>query len=140
MKKNDLLFVYGTLRRGASSDLSSNDGVSFLQRDHINGKIYRLGWYPGAIASPSHFCPGRPSIVGDLFRILSEDVPPQLDAYEGYPDLYNRIETETASGHHVWVYTYNYGVKDSDLIVSGDWFKEMGKEEPRLNLDERNQT
>lgn len=121
MKPGDLLFVYGTLRRGQSASLAGNSGAEFVGEDKINGWIYNLGWYPGVKTEPGHFSSGAPTVAGDVFKILDETTAVGLDGYEGYPSLYNRIETETADGRHVWVYTYNHPVSGEDLIVSGDW-------------------
>lgn len=121
MKSGDLLFVYGSLRRGEQADLSLRPGVTFLNTDAINGELYAVGWYPGAKAVPSGFDHHNPSIVGDVFRIEDDAIAPLLDAYECYPSLFNRIETMTAAGHKVWVYTYNNVVDESRRVDNGDW-------------------
>lgn len=124
MKKDDLLFVYGTLRVGQSADLSDgrySDGVEYVDSDVINGKIFDLGWFPGAKVTPGHFDTGAPSIIGDVFRLTDDAIIPRLDGYEGYPNLYDRVQTETASGRHVWVYVYNAHIPEERQIVSGDW-------------------
>jgi gamma-glutamylcyclotransferase (GGCT)/AIG2-like uncharacterized protein YtfP len=141
VRKGSLLFVYGTLRRGASSDLSREPLVEFVSGDSVNGKLYNLGWFPGvkevacsgADAKPQNFDPGEASITGDVFRILDDRVVSHLDAYEGYPNLYNRVETETADGKHVWVYTYNHNVEDRQLIPSGDWIASQLVANPPAN-------
>jgi gamma-glutamylcyclotransferase (GGCT)/AIG2-like uncharacterized protein YtfP len=126
MKKNDLLFVYGTLRVGESADLSANTLGEYLGEDCINGLIYNLGWYPGVVTQSMAFDPGKPAVRGDVFRIGCDSMVGQLDSYEGYPNLYDRIETMTAGGLHVWVYTYNHDVNPDNLIASGDWKNKDG--------------
>lgn len=124
MKTGDFLFVYGTLRPGEHADLTTGHRADRLRHhgeDQINGAIYDLGWYPGAKAVPCQFDSGAPFITGDVFEILDASITPGLDAYEGYPNLYNRIETETAKGRHVWVYTYNADIPEERRIASGDW-------------------
>jgi gamma-glutamylcyclotransferase (GGCT)/AIG2-like uncharacterized protein YtfP len=125
MKKGDLLFVYGTLRKGERADLSRSSHsmcVDFVGEDRINGEMYNLGWYPGLKTTTREFVkPDEPIVEGDVFRIRSSSVVPFLDAYEGYPNLYNRIETRTASGKVVWVYTYNHAVSESQLVRAGNW-------------------
>lgn len=148
MQKNSLLFVYGTLRLGASSDLSRNHLVEHVGEDFINGRLYNLGRFPGvkdvpesgapqvvsgSKADPGHFDIGAPFIRGDVFKILDDTVVVHLDRYEGYPDLYNRHETESAEGRHVWVYTYNHAVQDSQEISSGDWIADQLKANPPAN-------
>jgi gamma-glutamylcyclotransferase (GGCT)/AIG2-like uncharacterized protein YtfP len=121
MKKGDLLFVYGTLRPGESADMTKMAGAKHLGSDAINGELFDLGWYPGAKAEPSHFDTGAPSIKGDVFELTDESIIPRLDSYEGYPNLYDRIQTHTAQERCVWVYTFNHGVTDNQKIASGDW-------------------
>lgn len=126
MNVGDLLFVYGTLRRGESAGLEKNMNMTFIGSDRINGKMFSLGWYPGIKTETQSFNTDEPVVIGDVFQIRSENVVHHLDAYEGYPDLYNRIETETEEGRTVWVYTYNHDVEKKPLIESGDW-KQMNK-------------
>lgn len=130
MKKGSLLFVYGTLRRGACKDLTHNPDCLFVGEDAINGKLYDLGWFPGVKADaphagtktgPFHFDPGQPTVRGDVFLIGDDSLVQHLDDYEGYPNLYDRIETESAGGKHVWVYTYNHAPPEDKRIMSGDW-------------------
>lgn len=121
MNKGDFLFVYGTLRRGERADLTRSREVDFICEDLINGEIYNLGSFPGAKAVPEHFDPGKPAIKGDVFQIRDTSITTVLDAYEGYPDFYNRIQTESATGLHVWVYTFNADIPAEKVIPSGDW-------------------
>jgi len=131
MKKGDLLFVYGTLRRGERADLAKGQnsfGVSFVGEDRINGKMYNIGSFPG-LKIPEclnqemcdGFCESCDAIVGDVFRVREESITALLDAYEGYPFMYDRRVVTMESGRKAWVYTYNYEVKDDSLIESGDW-------------------
>lgn len=129
MKLGNFLFVYGTLRRGEAADLSQGRaayGAKFIEKDRINGEIYNLGWYPGVKLLPSLppsslFDSSGPTVTGDVFRITDESITPILDAYEGFPSLYNRHKVETENGFIAWVYTYN-GVPTPDrLIPAGDW-------------------
>jgi gamma-glutamylcyclotransferase (GGCT)/AIG2-like uncharacterized protein YtfP len=131
MKKGDLLFVYGTLRKGERADLSRSSHsmcVDFVGEDSINGEIYNLGWYPGLKYTTDDFNTEFPTVEGDVFRIRSSSVVPFLDAYEGYPNLYNRIETRTASGKVVWVYTYNHAVSEGQLVRAGNWRERIEQE------------
>lgn len=123
MKSGDLLFVYGTLRRGESADLKeqARGGACFIATDEINGDLYNLGWFPGVKAEPGHFDPGKPSVRGDVFLLRDDALCKRLDVYEGYPNLYNRIETYTAGERHVWVYTYNHDVIELQRLIGGDW-------------------
>lgn len=126
MKKGDLLFVYGTLRRGERASLGDGfygAGTAFIGKDEVNGEIFDLGSYPGAMVVGDYFDPKKPRVVGDVFRIKDASIVALLDAYEGYPDLYSRCETKSERGRTVWVYTYNYleNMTLNNLIPSGDW-------------------
>lgn len=121
IKAGDLVFVYGTLKRGQTADLSKNHNTEFVAEDAINGFIYDLGWYPGVKATSGPFDRGMPAVHGEVFRINDAMVGLALDAYEGYPGLYTRIETETAGGRKVWVYVYNHEVAADHAIPSGAW-------------------
>lgn len=118
---NDHLFVYGSLRRGEAADLSQKPGAEFVQSDTINGLLYAVSWYPGAKVQPGCYDTTLPHIVGDVFKVIDEGLPPILDAYEGYPTLFDRVETVTAGGIITWVYVYNHDVDDSRLVDDGDW-------------------
>ncbi len=133
MKEGDLLFVYGTLRKGEGADLSIRSGAEFVTDDYINGNIYNLGSFPGVKTTAGHFCPGSPSVKGEVFKLTDASITRQLDGYEGYPYLYDRIVTETASGLHVWVYTINRECGENELIKSGDWLDLEGTEPPDLS-------
>lgn len=123
MNKGDLLFVYGTLRKGGSADLSRNPNASFIDSDRINAKLYSIGWFPGILAGDTteKFDETQPYVVGDVFLLNDATIKDQLDAYEGYPSLYDRRQVITENGHTVWVYTYNGSVSEDSRIKDGDW-------------------
>jgi gamma-glutamylcyclotransferase (GGCT)/AIG2-like uncharacterized protein YtfP len=133
MKKGDLLFVYGTLRRGASADLGNKMGASFVSHDRINGRLYSVGsgWFPGVKTGGPEFHPDDSSVVGDVFLLNDDKIVNQLDAYEGYPSLYDRSVVRTEEGRDVWVYTYNPSVH-SDSEIKGETGSVRSK--PRCRL------
>lgn len=125
VKKGDSLFVYGTLRRGESADLSlgkKGHSVMFVGKDAINGQLYNLGAYPGIKeVSDSGFNPDKDTVVGDVFVLGDESITELLDAYEGYPSLYGRQQVTSKAGRTVWVYTYNHQVAARQRLHHGDW-------------------
>lgn len=146
MKKGDMIFVYGTLRRGERADINKNaliHDVSFIGLDQINGHLYHLGGYPGVtILDLEGFSPSAPTVTGEVYYIGDQSVVSILDHYEGYnhenPDtgLYNRHLVPTKADRAVWVYTYNFSksqsrVIDDQLIETGDW------KNPRLKQTHR---
>lgn len=120
VKKGDMLFVYGTLRRGASNDLSNFGGASFVESATIAGRLYGVGWFPG-VKLPEPDSEEDDRVVGDVFLLNDDNVVVQLDTYEGYPNLYDRSVVETDNERKVWVYTYNPSVSEDSRIVDGDW-------------------
>jgi gamma-glutamylcyclotransferase (GGCT)/AIG2-like uncharacterized protein YtfP len=123
MKKGDLLLVYGTLRQGERADITKKmpGAVSFVSLDRITGEMYNMGYYPGVKAEAGSFEKDKPAVVGEIYQIDNPSIIPILDGYEGYPSLYNRIETETEGGRVTWVYTFNHEVLEEQRIPSGDW-------------------
>jgi gamma-glutamylcyclotransferase (GGCT)/AIG2-like uncharacterized protein YtfP len=126
MKKGDLLFVYGTLRQGESADLSLRSGAEFVADDVINGNLYEVSWFPGVkLLSTNDYDPSRPVVFGSVFRLNDEGLIRHLDAYEGYPNLYDRQQVETGGSRFVWVYTYRNSVGENQRIASGDWLNQI---------------
>lgn len=134
MKKGDLIFVYGTLRKGERADLSSgfySYGVDYIDRDKINGNLYHLGAFPGVREATNlqPYTSDMPTITGEVFRIRDQSIIALLDAYEGYRSadptggLYNRQQVLTEDGRKVWVYIYNHPVIEEQRIPGGDWCK-----------------
>lgn len=124
MKKGDKVFVYGSLRKGESADLSMRSGSRFLCFDRINGLLYGVSWFPGfkALDLPGNdFNPNLATVSGEVYEVTDDALCRQLDSYEGYPNLYTRIQIETERSHLVWVYVYNGEVGDNQLVVTGDW-------------------
>ena len=126
MKTGDLIGVYGTLRQGETADLSLRGGAEFLGISKINGKMYQRGWYPGLklLEKGNDYDPNKPQVTVEVYKITDAALPRHLDAYEGYPDLYDRQQVETDKSQLIWVYTYNYPVGENELIPSGDWLKQ----------------
>lgn len=136
MKAGDNLFVYGSLRVGEAADLSQRQGVEKIGADCINGKLYSVGWYPGVKAEPGQFDTNLDVVHGDLFKITDDVIVPLLDAYEGYPNLFNRIETMTANGEQTWVYIYNLSVTEDRRVADGDWCKRVRNATQDLKLNQ----
>ena len=125
MRKGDIIFVYGTLRKGERADLakqSGSFGVCFLGNDTIGGKMYHLGAYPG-VKDAADYDAGKPTVEGEVFLIVDASIIAVMDAYEGYPHLYDRKQVLAKSARNVWVYVYNHPTTSEQLIMSGDWVK-----------------
>ncbi len=136
----ELLFVYGTLRRGAGSrmhGLIARSGT-LVGMATFQGVLYRIGAYPGAVASadPRHV------VVGEVYRLRAPDfVFRRLDRYEGCgsgsgqdPEYARkRCLLTLASGQAVraWIYLYIRATVGLPPIPSGD-FLHRSAQAPRL--------
>lgn len=130
---SELVFVYGTLRRGASN-AHRMEGAEFVARGEVAGSLHRISWYPGLVLSLRG---GR--VTGDLFRVDAELLR-KLDEYEGLPagevagSEYRRVKTVVldldGSGRswEAWVWEWIGPVEPGMLVKSGDW---LDVERPR---------
>ena len=123
----DLLFAYGTLRRGGGGPPPL---VAALDRHalwagpaRLGGRLYRVSGYPAATLCHD----GSAQIVGDLWRLSCG--PPhgllaQLDAYEG-ADYHRKVCAVVPEGGQgpvdAWVYLWRRPVTGLRRIASGDW-------------------
>lgn len=131
MKKGDLIFVYGTLMSGERMSLPDMAGfsVSFVGPDSINGLMYNIGHFPGVkLPDGTAFNANEALVQGEVYRIMTPGLVARLDAYEGYPDLYDRRQVRTAHNRTVWVYTFNPSTKELHLIQTGDWRTRVGQQ------------
>jgi gamma-glutamylcyclotransferase (GGCT)/AIG2-like uncharacterized protein YtfP len=129
MKQADLdkLFVYGTLTRRSRPVLRYllKEKLRFLGRGRIQGTLYDVGEYPGAVRSKTGF------VHGEVFEIKDFDILKRLDAYEEYDarrpstSLFRREAAEVLMDHGVtmpaMVYFYNKNPKGLPRIPSGLW-------------------
>jgi len=124
------LFVYGTLRREIRSTMHGllERHARFAGEASYQGRLYRIGWYPGAIPSNDPKC----RVKGEIYLLPQPElVLPQLDQYEecgpGYPEPteYLRVEQEVvlSNGRRstAWIYIYNRPVAGREEIATGDF-------------------
>ncbi len=130
----DLLFVYGTLRRGFDHPLADfmqahtqHEGYATAQ-----GNLYLIGYYPGLVLNQHTYR----RVLGELLRM---DDPPcilsRIDEYEecsqNYPapHEYRReiITVNDAANRPVkaWCYLYNHPVDGLPELRSGDFIREI---------------
>jgi len=123
---SELVFVYGTLRRGASNDFRLAGG-RHLGRAVVRGRLYGVDWYPGLIVDP-----GGGEVVGEVWEVGPESLE-RLDEFEGIrgraDDEYRRrmvevVMTADRSRHMVWTWEYRGEARPDRRIRSGDWFRE----------------
>jgi len=122
----ELVFVYGTLRRGGSNSFRMN-GAEFVSAGKVEGKLYSITWYPGLVLER-----GGKTVEGDLYRVRAAQLV-ALDDFEGISANeiegaeYRRVRTEVSTdGGDVevaWAYEWKGPVDESRRIQSGDWLQ-----------------
>ncbi len=118
------VFVYGTLRRGASNHFRVGDG-GFVGGGRVRGGLYRIDWYPGLVLDSE-----GDEVIGDVFDVSAGRLA-ELDLFEGLPQgflvgqEYRRVRTmvDLLDGGRVeaWVWEWIGEVDPGRRVVSGDW-------------------
>ncbi|HTQ98746.1 MAG TPA: gamma-glutamylcyclotransferase family protein [Candidatus Acidoferrum sp.] len=132
---SDLLFVYGSLCSGSGHPMAARlaAAAKLIGAGRFQGCLYRIDWYPGAVAS-DHADDG---IDGEVYRMDAPELTlPLLDAYEetgpGFaePAEFRRelqpVRLETGETLQCWLYLYNRPLDgkpqirpESPLIAAG---------------------
>lgn len=122
-----LVFVYGTLRRGGSNHFRMA-GAEFISSGTITGRMYRIDWYPGLVLD----------LIGDEIQGEVYSVDPELlsalDVFEGLSagevegSEYRRVQTtvmkQDSQTLTAWVWEWLGMVDESQRLRDGDWLKE----------------
>lgn len=116
----DLLFVYGTLRRGGGME-PLLEGARRLCHAEVDGKLLDLGEYPALVPAAAG------TVRGELV-LLPEPVDGWLrflDEYEGaeYERVRREARAEDGTTYAAWVYVLRAAYVDGsgERIPSGDW-------------------
>jgi gamma-glutamylcyclotransferase (GGCT)/AIG2-like uncharacterized protein YtfP len=115
----DLVFVYGTLRRGGVRAMPEIfPGSKFVGDAKVSGRLYDLGAYPGLLLDES----GSP-VAGEVYEV-DEETLSKLDEIEASSHyVRKRVEVSVVDDRMTcWVYEPNpelYDLRTS--ITSGDW-------------------
>lgn len=123
----ELVFVYGTLRRGGSNHFRMA-GAEFVASGTISGRMYRIDWYPGLILDSA-----GDEIKGEVYSVGPELLS-ALDIFEGLSageiegSEYRRTRTpvmkQDSQTITAWVWEWLGMVDESQRIRDGDWLKE----------------
>jgi len=129
----DTIFVYGTLRRDANSEMHQllTKYAEFVSDATYQGKLYKVDDYPGAVPSDNP----NDVVQGEVYLIHQADVTlPLLDQYEEFgpefpePNEYSRQKQSVLlkSGRFVtaWVYVYNHPTEGLELIESANFIQQ----------------
>lgn len=119
----ELVFVYGTLRRGGSNSFRMQ-GAEWSGEAEVFGKIYQIAWYPALILG------GEKRVKGELYLVSLEQLA-ILDEYEGVSagnqehDEYRRVKASVfmKSGEEkiAWVWEWKKNDPAAIPLKSGDW-------------------
>jgi gamma-glutamylcyclotransferase (GGCT)/AIG2-like uncharacterized protein YtfP len=128
LMSNELLFVYGTLRRACPTGAHDKYlvGARFIDAAKIKGTLFKVSYYPGLILDDT-----ADWVIGELYQLASSAQLDALDAYEEciYPTQpgqeYRRqkvsVHTEAGDGLSAWVYAYQHASANLEFIASGDF-------------------
>jgi gamma-glutamylcyclotransferase (GGCT)/AIG2-like uncharacterized protein YtfP len=130
MTMNPHLFVYGSLMASAGHAMGERlrREARLLGAATIQGRLYKISWYPGAVASRD---PGE-RVHGEVYALAQPSrALAWLDRYEGiapgttrYAE-YERVEqpVRLASGEEIaaWVYLYRGDVAGLSTAPDGRW-------------------
>ena len=94
-KRKMKVAVYGTLKRKERANHLLS-GAGYLGPDVLGG------WEMGSNGSYPFIFKGDKNIAVEVYEI-SEAMLDSLDAYEGYPSLYSRLQIQTTYGE-AWIY------------------------------------
>ena len=124
----DLLFVYGTLKRGFRNHrlLASAEFVGEARTGQRRYRLLDCGAYPALIElSAESALAEPPAIRGEVYRITPEHLP-ALDELEDEGTLYRRttipvVLVDESAGAPVVAWTYLWlGCPDRFSLIAGD--------------------
>jgi gamma-glutamylcyclotransferase (GGCT)/AIG2-like uncharacterized protein YtfP len=124
---SNYIFVYGTLRRDANSEMGQllSKYAYFVDAASFRGKLYKVDYYPGVVSSDNP----NDQVQGEVYLLhQAEVVLPLLDQYEEFgpeypePNEYLRQKKTVLlnNGRFVtaWVYVYNHSTDGLELFTS----------------------
>ncbi len=123
-EKGEMVFVYGTLRRGGSNDFRMAN-ARFVAEGKVRGRLYRIDWYPGFVADEN-----AGPVAGEFFMVDDETIA-ALDEFEGSEYRRVKIEVEVREGLaavsrvQAWIWEWLGETSESQRIVGGDWLGEV---------------
>ena len=121
-----LVFVYGTLRRGGSNHFRM-EGAEFVSEATVAGRMYRIDWYPGLVLDDA-----GDEIHGEIFAVDAEQLA-ALDIFEGlaagetegsqYRRLPATVMRQDSRTETAWVWDWIGPTDESQRLADGDWLK-----------------
>lgn len=117
METTNLLFVYGTLKKGFGNSVLL-EGAPFVGECQAPGVMYRYsptGHFPCVVE-------GDLKVNGEVYEVTSDEQWNRLDGLEGHPRWYERKIIDTPFGK-AWIYYMpaDQVPQGSPLIEEGTW-------------------
>ena len=122
-RKCEMVFVYGTLRRGGSNHFRMAQ-ASFVAVGTVRGGLYRIDWYPGLVVDEN-----AGAVKGEVFMTDAGTIA-ELDDFEGSEYRRVRIAVVVGDGTGVgsvieaWIWEWLGETREDQRIASGDWLDE----------------
>jgi gamma-glutamylcyclotransferase (GGCT)/AIG2-like uncharacterized protein YtfP len=115
---SQLVFVYGTLRQGASNHFRM-DGAARIASGRVTGRLVVVDWYPGLRLDPE-----GGAVLGEVYQVSAAQLA-ALDGFEGAEYRRVRVPVLTDSGEilHAWVWEWLGDLERCMAIPSGDWLR-----------------
>lgn len=116
---DEIIFVYGTLRTGASNH-HRLEGGRFLGGGIVRGRMFRIAWYPGVVLDPD-----AGEVVGEIHAV-DPAMLVALDEYEGSEYQRTRVRVDRGADHpalDAWIWEYRMPVEGLAWITSGNWLE-----------------
>lgn len=122
--QTQLLFVYGTLKRGHDNHRHLAGAVYAGEALMSGVDLHDLGPFPMAIL-------GEGRVLGELYRVGEIELA-RLDRFEGVPRLYRREQRPLSDGRPAWIYLGRpRQVRHAPRLRQGLWPAEpVGAEPP----------
>jgi gamma-glutamylaminecyclotransferase len=119
-EKCNLVFVYGTLRKGFGNH-------SLLEHQTLKGKAltkYKYVMYASGIPFVKSDEAVTP-IVGEIYELDGVEALKRLDRLESHPDFYKRevilCTMEDGTEAHAWLYFAQRTYGDEEIVETGDY-------------------
>jgi len=131
---NELLFVYGSLKKGFDNHNLLGKYAKRLGKAHTVKKFAMFedsfGNYPYLIDTPLS------KIKGELYQITRAELMQKIDEFEGAPDYYKREKIEVKSHHGVkraFVYIQPNATIPADQKALNEWTNNSDYKVERLH-------
>ena len=119
----ELVFVYGTLRRGGSQH-GRMAGAEFVAAGTIRGRLYRIDWYPGVVVDDA-----GDDIAGEVLAV-DPALLAELDLFEGGEYRRVRVSVDCIGDQRspltAWLWEWLGPIDETRRIAGGDWLDDEG--------------